>query len=159
GTKTLAIGVAFTPPFAPEEIGRRTQVEATADAVRRAMTSARITQPSDVHYVQVKCPLLTKARIADAEARRRTVATHDTYVSMGYSRGASALGVAQALGELAGRTVDDAAICRDHSLFSRVASTSAGIELMENQVMVLGNSSAWSSDLVIGHGVMKDAID
>ena len=159
GTKTLAIGVAFTPAFAPEEVGRQAQVDATADAVRRAMTSARITQPSDVHYVQVKCPLLTKARIAEAEARGKTVATHDTYVSMGYSRGASALGVAQALGELGGRVVGDAAVCRDLSRFSGVASTSAGIEMMENQVMVLGNSAAWSSELVIGHGVMKDAID
>src|SRR4051812_40152399 len=120
GTKALAIGVAFTPAFAPEEVGRRAQVEATADAVRRAMTSARITAPADVHYVQVKCPLLTKARIADAEARGKTVATHDTYVSMGYSRGASALGVAQALGELGGRVVGDAAVCRDLSLFSGV---------------------------------------
>lgn len=155
--KALAIGVAFTPVFTPEEVGRQTQVAATADAVRRAMAAAQIAGPADVHYVQVKCPLLTKARIAEAAARGRTVATHDTYVSMGYSRGASALGVAQALGEIG--AVDDAAICADLALYSGVASTSAGIELMENQVMVLGNSAAWSSELVIGHGVMKDAID
>jgi cyanuric acid amidohydrolase len=155
--KALAIGVGFTAAFKPEEVGRRAQVAATADAVRQAMMAAKIATPADVHYVQVKCPLLTKARIADAEARGQTVATHDTYVSMGYSRGASALGVAQALGEIG--AVDDAAICADLSLFSGVASTSAGIELMENQVMVLGNSAAWSSELVIGHGVMADAID
>jgi len=155
--KRLAIGVGFTPAFKPEEIGRRAQVAATAEAVRAAMAAARIAAPADVHYVQVKCPLLTKARIAEAAARGQSVATHDTYVSMGYSRGASALGVAQALGEIGG--VDDAAICADLSLFSGVASTSAGIELMENQVMVLGNSAAWSSELVIGHGVMADAID
>ena len=155
--KALAIGVGFTQAFKPEEVGRRAQVAATADAVRQAMAAAKIAAPADVHYVQVKCPLLTKARIADAEARGQTVATHDTYVSMGYSRGASALGVAQALGEIG--ALDDAAICADLSLFSGVASTSAGIELMENQVMVLGNSAAWSSELVIGHGVMADAID
>ena len=40
-----------------------------------------------------------------------------------------------------------------------IAGGIAGIELMENQVMVLGNSAAWSSALVIGHGVMDDAID
>jgi cyanuric acid amidohydrolase len=155
--KALAIGVAFTPAFLPEDVGRQAQVSATADAVRRAMADARIAAPKDVHYVQVKCPLLTKARIAEAAARGKSVATHDTYVSMGYSRGASALGVAQALGEI--DTVGDAAICTDLSLYSGVASTSAGIELMENQVMVLGNSAAWSSELVIGHGVMTDAID
>src|SRR5271170_992001 len=96
--KALAIGVAFTRAFTPEEVGRRAQATATASAVRDAMAAARIASPSDVHYVQVKCPLLTKARIADAERRGRSVATHDTYVSMGYSRGASALGVAEALG-------------------------------------------------------------
>jgi cyanuric acid amidohydrolase len=157
--KSLAIGVAFTPAFAPEEIGRRAQVAATATAVREAMAAARIAEARDVHYVQVKCPLLTKARIADAAARGHAVATHDTYVSMGYSRGASALGVAEALGEIAGGRAVDQAVCADLALYSGVASTSAGIELMENQVMVLGNSAAWSGDLVIGHGVMADAID
>jgi cyanuric acid amidohydrolase len=156
--KALAIGVAFTRPFKPEEIGRRAQADATVDAVRAAMATARIASPADVHYVQVKCPLLTKARIADAERRGQTVAAHNTYDSMGYSRGASSLGVAQALGELTG-AITDAAICADLSLFSGVASSSAGIELMENQVMVLGNSAAWSSELVIGHAVMADAID
>jgi cyanuric acid amidohydrolase len=156
--KALAIGVAFTRAFAPEEIGRQAQAAATVDAVHAAMAAAGIVSPSDVHYVQVKCPLLTKARIADAERRGQTVAAHNTYDSMGYSRGASSLGVAEALGELRG-AITDQAICADLSLFSGVASSSAGIELMENQVMVLGNSAAWSSELVIGHAVMADAID
>lgn len=159
GAKSLAIGVAMTPPFKPEEIGRSAQIEATATAVRTAMTAARIESPDDVHYVQVKCPLLTKARIAEASARGRDVATDDTYVSMGYSRGASALGVALALGEIAPDRATDEVVCRDLSVYSARASTSAGIELMENQVMVLGNSAAWRSDYVIGHGVMRDAID
>ncbi len=157
--KSLAIGVAFTPKFAPEDIGRAPQIAATAKAVREAMAAARIADIADVHYVQVKCPLLTKARIAEAAARGQTVATHDTYVSMGYSRGASALGVAEALGELGGAHIGDPAVCAELGLYSGVASASAGIELMENQIMVLGNSAAWSSDLVIGHGVMADAID
>ncbi|HUA52372.1 MAG TPA: ring-opening amidohydrolase [Candidatus Sulfotelmatobacter sp.] len=157
--KALAIGVAFTPTLPPEAIGRQAQATATATAVREAMARARIAAPADVHYVQIKCPLLTKARIAEAESRGQTVATQDTYMSMGYSRGASALGVAQALGELGGTPPSDAAVCVDLALFSGVASASAGIEMMENQIMVLGNSAAWSGDLVIGHGVMADAID
>jgi cyanuric acid amidohydrolase len=40
-----------------------------------------------------------------------------------------------------------------------VASTSAGIELMHNVVIVLGNSAASASPFVIGHAVMRDAID
>ncbi len=156
----LAVGVAKTRPFLPEEVGRLAQVEETADAVRNAMRGAGIASPADVHYVQVKCPLLTKARIAEAEARGRTVVTEDTYASMGRSRGASALGAAVALGEVAPAALpSDAVICREWSLWSARASTSAGVELMENQVMVLGNSVAWGGDLVIGHGVMADALD
>ena len=158
-TPSLAIGTASTPVFRAEQLGRMAQVEATAAAVHSAMLQAGIASASDVHYVQVKCPLLTKARIAEAAARGHGVATEDTYLSMGYSRGASALGVALALGEVDAGRVSDDVVCRDGSLWSGRASTSAGIELMENQVMVLGNSPSWCGDLLIGHGVMQDAID
>jgi cyanuric acid amidohydrolase len=156
---SLAVGVVMTRPFEPEEIGRMAQVRATAEAVTDAMHQAGIQSPADVHYVQVKCPLLTKQRVVSATSRGRSVATEDTYLSMGYSRGASALGVALALGEVGPEQISDDAVCADAALYSGRASTSAGIELMENQVMVLGNSAGWAGDLVIGHGVMKDAID
>lgn len=155
----LAIGVAMTPAFKPEEVGRMAQIRATADAVSQAMREAGIASPADVHYVQVKCPLLTKQRIAEAAQRGQTVATQDTYLSMGFSRGASALGVALALGEIEPAAVSDAVVCNEPGLYSGRASTSAGIELMQNQIMVLGNSTAWASDYVIGHGVMQDALD
>jgi cyanuric acid amidohydrolase len=44
-------------------------------------------------------------------------------------------------------------------LWSGRASASAGIELMRNEVVVLGNSARWASDSVIGHRVMQDGID
>jgi cyanuric acid amidohydrolase len=156
---SLAIGVAMTRPFLPEELGRTAQIIGTAEAVAAAMQQAGIDSPDDVHYVQVKCPLLTRQRIETAFARGQTVATEDTYLSMGYSRGASALGVAIALGELSADGVTDATVCARLDQYSGRASTSAGIELMENQVMVLGNSRAWGGDCVIGHGVMQDSID
>jgi len=159
GDKRLAIGIGMTRPFAPEEIGRLPQITATGDAVRQAMQGAAIASADDVHYVQVKCPLLTRARIVEAQRRGCTVATQDTYESMGYSRGASALGVALALGEVTGEKLSDAVVCRDWSLWSGRAGTSSGVELLENQVMVVGNSAAWHGDLVAGHGVMRDAID
>jgi len=157
GSKSLAVGAAITRPFAAQEIGRAAQIEATADAVREAMGRANITSPDDVHYVQVKCPLLTKARVAEALAAGHTVATDDTLKSMAYSRGASALGVALALGEH--QAISEEAVCRDFTRFSRRASTSAGVELLENQILVIGNSAAWSGDLIIAHDVMADAID
>ncbi len=154
GPKRLAIGTGFTRDFAAHEIGRKAMIAATADAVRAAMEAAGISDPADVHYVQVKCPLLTAERIAAAAS---PTVCEDTYESMGYSRGASALGVALALGEI--KAADEATVCADWSLYSGVASTSAGIELMRNEIMVLGNSSAWSGDLAIAHRVMQDSID
>jgi len=155
--KRLAIGVGLTRLFRPEEIGRRAQIEATAGAVAAAMAEAGIAAPSDVHFVQIKCPLLTKERIEEAARRGATTATDDTYASMGLSRGASALGVALALGEIDGAPED--AVCRDWSLHSGVASTSAGVELLRNEIVVLGNAAGWAGDLAIDHAVMADAID
>jgi len=159
GRKALAIGTAATAPLRPEDIGRTAQVSATAAAVREAMRDARITDPDDVHWVQVKCPLLTNERVADALQRGAGTATADTYASMGLSRGASALGVALGLGEIATSAVDDAAIGGNLSLWSGRASCSAGIELMNSEIVVLGNSAAWSGERMIAHGVMRDAID
>jgi cyanuric acid amidohydrolase len=153
----LAIGVGLTRSFRPEEIGRKAQIEATAQAVAVAMKDAGIASPADVHFVQIKCPLLTKERIEEAERRGAAVATDDTYHSMAVSRGASALGVALALGEI--KNAPESAVCRDWSLHSGVASTSAGVELLRNEIVVLGNSAAWTGDLAIDHAVMKDAID
>ncbi len=154
----LALGTAFTADLPPEALGRMAQVQATAEAVRAAMAEAGISNPADVHYVQVKCPLLTSERIAAAKARGATVATEDTYHSMGLSRGASALGVALALGEVEGAQLSDAVLCTDWTLHSGRASCSAGIELLRNEVVVMGNSPAWGGDLLIAHDVMEDAI-
>jgi cyanuric acid amidohydrolase len=156
---SLAIGTAFTRPFRPEEIGRIAQIEATAEAVTAAMNQAGITRAEDVHYVQVKCPLLNGDRILDAATRGQPVATTDTYKSMAYSRGASALGVALGLGELPRAALDDSVVCQRLDLWSGRASTSAGIELMHNEVIVFGNSTAWASDAMIAHRVMRDAVD
>jgi cyanuric acid amidohydrolase len=158
-SNALAIGVGFTPDFQPEEIGRMAQLRATAEAVRAAMAEAGITDPAEVHYVQVKCPLITSAKVAEAAARGQSVATHETYASMGLSRGAAALGVGLALGEIAPAALSDAVIGADWSLHSGRASCSAGVELERCEVIVLGNSPAWAGDLRIGHDVMADALD
>ncbi len=159
GGPRLAIGAAFTRALQPEEVGRAVQADSVAAAVRAAMADAGIIDPADVHYVQVKCPLLTNERIADAIGRGHGVATHDTYRSMGLSRGASALGVGIALGEVDPAAVDDAAIGRRSDLWSSRASASAGVELMRNEVVVLGNAAGWTGDERIAHRVMQDAID
>ena len=156
--KRLSIGMAHTRDLLPEEIGRGAQVRETARAVAAAMADAAITDRQDVHFVQIKCPLLTSDRIEAASARGSKTVTNSAYTSMAYSRGASALGVAVALGEIEDE-VRDEDVLRRFDLFSSVASTSAGIELMHNVVIVLGNSAASASAFEIGHAVMRDAID
>ena len=44
-------------------------------------------------------------------------------------------------------------------MYSKVASTSAGIELLNCEIILMGNSIASDSDYRIGHSVMEDAID
>ena len=157
--KSLAIGRVHTPALPPEAIGRRAQALAVAEAVARALAEPGIDDPADVHLVQVKCPLLTAGRIAAAASRGATVATTDTLRSMALSRGASALGVALALGELASDQVTDDVIGADASLWCSRASCSAGSELAGHEIVVLGMSRTWRGPLAVDHAVMADALD
>jgi len=130
-----------------------------AAAVRAAMADAGIVDPAGVHFVQIKCPLLTLDRVGAAEARGAATATRDPLKSMGLSRAASALGVGVALGEIARETLTDAAIGRDWTRFSSRASASAGVELLDHEIVVLGAAPGWRGPLRIAHGVMADSID
>ena len=155
----LALGRAHTNEVLAEDLGRLAHVDAVAAGVRAAMRDAAISDPADVHFVQVKCPLLTASRIAAAEARGAKVAVRDTLKSMGLSRAASALGVAVAVGEIDRAALTNATIGVDFSRWSGRASCSAGIELLNNEIVVLGMSNAWSGPLTIEHAVMTDALD
>ncbi|MRT30934.1 ring-opening amidohydrolase [Herbaspirillum sp. CAH-3] len=159
GGKRLAIGVAHTRDFLPEELGTQKQIAETAQAVREAMSDAGIADVSDVHFVQIKCPLLTAERVEDAKRRGHATVTADSYASMAYSRGASALGVALGLGEIDEAAALESAVLSNWSHYSSVASTSAGVELFCNAIVVMGNSASAAGDNIIGHSVMRDAID
>jgi cyanuric acid amidohydrolase len=156
---SLAIGRATTPPLPFEHLGRLPQVDQVAAAVRAAMRDAGIDDAADVHFVQVKCPLLTARRVAEADRRGAAVATRDTLKSMGLSRAASALGAAVALGEIDRAALSDTDIGANWSLWSGRASASAGIELINHEIVVMGMSPSWSGPLAIDHAVMGDAID
>jgi len=155
----LAVGRARTAELAPEDLGRLAQVDLVAESVTKAIGDAGLACAADAHFVQVKCPLLTADRIAAAERRGKTTATRDTLKSMGLSRAACALGVAVALGEISRASLTEAAIGRDFSLYSGRASTSAGVELADHEIVVLGASSRWAGPLGVDHAVMADAID
>jgi len=152
----LVIGTAVSPKLLPEDIGRPAMVEKVAEGVRRAMADAGIDEPSDVHYVQTKTPLLTIEAVRDAASRGKTVAC-EVHDSMGVSNGTTALGIAVALGEVAMPRAEQ--ICKDLSLYSSVASCSSGVELDAAQIVLLGNSAGAGGRYRIGHGVMKDALD
>ncbi len=155
----LAIGRAHTAALPFEQLGRIGQVQQVAAGVREAMNDAGLTDAGDVHFVQIKCPLLTAQRIADADGRGAKVATRDTLKSMGLSRAASALGVAVALGEIDAGSIGESEIGVNWDLWSGHASTSAGIELTNHEIVVLGMSAQWSGPLAIDHAVMADGID
>ncbi|MEL7149563.1 MAG: ring-opening amidohydrolase [Pseudomonadota bacterium] len=153
---SMAVGASMTRDLAPHEIGTFAQVDCVADVVRATIKRADIASAEDVHFVQIKCPLLTSDRIPSAE---QPTSTRDTLKSMGLSRGASALGIALALDEIDAATAERALVESDMNVWSSRASTSAGVELMGHEILVLGMSDAWTGPLVVDHAVMKDAID
>ena len=153
----LAVGIAMSDEILPEDIGRPAMVEKVAEGVRRAMADAGITDPSDVHYVQTKTPLLTIETINDAKSRGHTVYTEEPLDSMNVSNGTTALGIGVAIGEIAMPSAE--AIGHDLSLYSSVASCSSGVELDRAQIVLVGNVAGAGGRFRIGHDVMKDAID
>lgn len=155
----LAIGRAHTPELDPLDLGRRPQADMVAAGVLEAIRDAGIERIEDVHFVQIKCPLLTAARIKQLEGEGRRPVTRDTLKSMGLSRAASALGAGLALGEINPAFVTDDVIGSDPGLWSARASASAGVELTNHEIVVLGMSPLWSGPLAIGHAVMADQID
>jgi cyanuric acid amidohydrolase len=159
GAKRLALGIAVTRDFSPEEVGTMAEVHEVAAATKRAQAEAGISSAEDVHYVQVKGPLLTPAAVADAQGRGAKLVTSDPNGSKPYARGATALGVALALGEVTEASLSDGAIAQRMDLFSTVANTSAGGELRNCEVLLFGNSETAGGDLRIGHAVLRDVID
>src|ERR671920_1141301 len=153
----LTVGFAMSEPLLPEEIGRRGLIQKVAAAVGVAMERAGITDPSDVHYVQTKTPLLTIDTIRDAKSRGETVWTEHTHESMDLSNGCTALGIAVALGEIEMPADED--VMHDRDLYSSVASCSSGVELDQAQVVVVGNARGIGGRYRIGHAVMRDALD
>ena len=157
GPSRLAVGISMSDTIKPEDIGRPAMVNVIADGVRVAMTKAGITDPSDVHFVQTKTPLLTMESINEAASRGQTVFTHEPLESMAISNGTAALGVAVALGEIDMPEAEQ--IGHDLDLYCTVASCSSGVELDCGQIVVVGNAPGAGGRFRVGHSVMNDAID
>ena len=159
GQKRFTVGTAYTRDLRPEEFGTAVHARVAAEGVKAALADAGIESPPDAHFVQIKTGALTTERIHDARGRGKPVVTGDTYKSMAYGRAAAALGIGIATGEVEAAKLTDTLIGSDFSVFSNVASTSSGVELMNCEIIVLGNSTRSTSELAIAHAVMKDALD
>lgn len=152
---SLAVGVGFSERLSPADIGREAQIEATADAVRRAMARAGIAKSADVHLVQVKCPAFALEAIRSAKPQPKVGPSQ----LMAYGRAAGALGVMRALNERPDVHINETQVLGDFGIFSNVASVSAGIEMSATEVVLFGMSQGWSGSLAIDHEPLKDALD
>lgn len=154
--KRLAVGIGFTREFAPVEIGRMAQVEETARVIMQIVSDLKVESNSDVHLIQMKgaIPKFTYEEGLNAAKEGKPIRS-----DMIFSRGASALGAALALGEVKAEVLNDDVICNDWSLYSSTASCSAKPGLERTEIMVMANSPYWDGDLMIEHGVLKDMLD
>lgn len=157
--KRLSLGVASSRELMPKEYGTMIQVDLVADAVREAMKDAGITDPSQIECVEIKCPAMIPARVADAEKRGRRVVNTNPAVASSLAKDACALGVAVTTGEVPRNKLKDGIINVEKSLYSSVASTSAGGEQVACRVLVIGNVEGAPGKLIASHGVMQDQLD
>ncbi|KAK7205577.1 cyanuric acid hydrolase [Myxozyma melibiosi] len=151
----LVAKVGGTRDFEPWEMGTDVQAKVTAETVKSLMAELEV-GPDDVHMVLVKCPLLTTAKVV---ASAKPCVTVDTYKSMGYSRLATAVGIALALGEVAEDGIATALDSYGEVGWSSRASCSSGAELENCHVVVLASSKKASNPYRALHGYMADAID
>lgn len=178
----LELFVTRTEDFKPEEVGTPLMVHETKRAILECMGYCTDVyrgdlSESDEIFVQIKCPLLTPERVAEAADRGQTCATTDSYKSMALSRGASAIGALFAIDCLRGymppgdlRLRIATAVCKDYEIYSDRVSSSAGVELMHCEILVMvrtklafdaipGVRNPFKSKFQMACGRMDDAID
>lgn len=146
GSGGLGVGVTTTDAVPPEAVGTLAMVDTVAASVRSAMAEIGITDPADVHNVQVKTPWPHRQGV-------------DPGLVGAQARAAGALGVAVALGEVDRAELTPEVFLLSSALRSDVASVSAGTERTDAAVLVLGNSPLSSSPYRVGHAVLEDGLD
>lgn len=134
----LVVSVSRTWKLQPWQLGTLEHVACVAAAVRK-MCELEGLKPHDVQMVLVKCPLLTSERVQAALEKGYSCVTRDSYESMARSRYASAVGVGVGLGEVGMDEVEG--VLKSGEFFSAKASCSAGAEVEDCHVLVLGNDS------------------
>jgi cyanuric acid amidohydrolase len=154
GMARLVMGGARTRPMAAAELATPEHVRLIADAVDGAMAEAELT-PDQVSLVFVKSPILTPhaaAETGDAAVMARAG-------SSGLSRGAAALGVAAALGEIDRAEIATIRIGADLDRHASRAMSFSGTELDFGEVLVLGNRPGMAGDAMIFSRTLSDILD
>ncbi len=136
----LALGMEIRD-LAPGDFARRNHSIATADMVRAAMKAAGAKDPSQVGFVVVRAPA-DPARGATSPRVRAAVS----------------LGVAQALGEIAGE-IDEAAFLKDFSKFCSRVFVVARDDTTTQQVIVFANAPGGTKGLRAAAGPLRDPLD
>ena len=154
GPPRLAMGGARTRAMATEELVTPMHTRLIAGAVEMAMVEAGL-NATQVSLVFVKSPILT---------HRAAAATGDSGImeragSSGQSRGAAALGVALALGEIGENEIDHVRIGKDLHLHANRAMTFSGTEVEFGEVLVLGNRPGPGGNALVYSGGIADILD
>ena len=154
----LAIGIATTADIAIEDFGTTKMVDTVAAAVESAMKDAAI-EPQDVHNVQIKTNWPLPPELQAAQDAGKKVKILDGWTAGMRGRGAGALGVATALGEIDRSKLKDEDIASNWAYTSEIGCASAGSERTNVAVIVMGNSKSSRSPYRIGHAVLQDGVD
>lgn len=158
GEARLTFATARTRAFAPHELGTLFQVEATRQAVVAACEEAGLDPAGDeLCFAKVQCPLLTEEQLGEARAAGRPALAETSAESAGLSRGASALGVGYATGDVKCLTQSD--VCANYLRFSTAAAASARPAVTRSEVLVIGNAVGSTSTLRAAKAMMTDAAD
>jgi cyanuric acid amidohydrolase len=136
----LALGMEIRD-LAPADLAHGPHLTTTADMVRAAMKAAGAEDASQVGFVVVRAP----ADSAHGATSPRV-------------RAAVALGVAQALGEIAGE-IDEAAFLKDFSRFCGRVFVVARDDTTTQQVIVLANAPGGTKGLRVAAGTLRDPLD
>ena len=154
GPSQLTMGGAQTRILAAEELATDIQVKLVAAAVDVALKEAAL-KPDQTSLVLVKSPILTPN---DAALTGDPVVMSRAGIS-GLSRGAAALGVAIALGELETGTLKDINIGKDLDQYATRAMTFSGTEVKHCEILVLGNRQGASGTSRIYSRQFNDILD
>lgn len=154
GPPRLVMGGARTRPMEADELVTPMHARLVAEAVETAMTEAGLAA-EQVSLVFVKSPILTH----QAAAETGDDAVIGRAGSSGRSRGASALGVAAALGEIDPAAIDRVRIGTDLHVHASRAMTFSGTEMDFGEVLVLGNRPGAGGDAMVFSGGLTDILD